>query len=275
MAFLPEWTWYNILIVAYFGVTGPLVFLGQTKADQGAAVWSKFAIGRDHRCGMSATAGFLMKYAPAFILIASKPLWVELGGSVPGLLEGMMLLHFGKRILEVLCLHDFSGSPVEDGISSTLIGTFYAVNAWLYARDGARAEGPLLYVGIACFCLALLGNFYHHLLLKRLRSTGSEGAVPGGAAPAAEGEGVAMQPQSKYKIPMGGLFGLVTCPHYFFEILGFWSVALTALRLIPVCLAWNTTCLLAGHAMSTTQWYKEKFGDQWPQERKHLIPFLF
>jgi len=261
MAFLPEWTWYNILIVAYFGGTSLLMFIGQTQADQGPVVWSKFAIDRDHRCPISARAGMLAKYVPAFALIALKPAWLELGGALPGLLESMMLLHFGKRILEVLFLHDFSGSPIEDGVSSVLIGGFYAVLAWLYCRDGARAEGPLLYVGLACFCLGLAGNFYHHLLLARLRRTGSQGT--------------ALTSQGKYKIPVGGLFELVTCPHYLFEILGFWGVAITALRLIPMCLAWSTTCMLAGHATSTTRWYQEKFGSQWPQERKHILPYLF
>jgi hypothetical protein len=48
--------------------------------------------------------------------------------------------HFAKRILEVLILHDFSGSPTEEGYACVVIGGFYARVIWLFVRDGARAR---------------------------------------------------------------------------------------------------------------------------------------
>jgi very-long-chain enoyl-CoA reductase len=82
-------------------------------------------------------------------------------------------------------------------------------------------------------------------------------------------------PTGKYKIPEGGLFGLVTCPHYLFEVLGFWGIAIVSRNLLPLTCALNTTCFLAGQASATTRWYVGKFGEKWPKERKHMIPFMY
>ena len=40
-----EATWYNVLLVSYFGLSAPLTFVGQSNAANGPVVWSKFAIG--------------------------------------------------------------------------------------------------------------------------------------------------------------------------------------------------------------------------------------
>lgn len=52
----------------------------------------------------------------------------------------------------------------------------------------------LEYAGVVLFLVGILGNFYHHFLLSKLRVKGDKG----------------------YKIPKGGLFSLVICPHYLF-----------------------------------------------------------
>lgn len=53
-----------------------------------------------------------------------------------------------------------------------------------------------LYFGFGVFLIGQGSNFYHHILLTRLRSNESR----------------------EYKIPEGGLFSLVNCPHYLSEI---------------------------------------------------------
>jgi len=275
MAFLPEWTWYNMAIVAFFATASPLQCFMQTRAEEGAVVWSKFAIGKTHRFPVSARCGMLTKYVPSLLLVAGK---VPAGFQAEfGILDIMVLIHFGKRILEVLFLHDFSGSPIEDGVSSVAIGGFYALMAFLYSRDPAQAEGVVLYVGIATFCIGVLGNWYHHFLLAQLRKPAAQKPIetPSLSVEGPDAAQAEAQPQSKYKIPMGGCFVLVTCPHYFFESLGFWGIAVTAFQLIPMTMALSTTTMLAGHALSTTRWYQTKFGDKWPSERKHMIPFIF
>merc|ERR1719382_2177292 len=60
---------------------------------------------------------------------------------------------------------------------------------------------PWLALGAAVWFIGTLGNFYHHWLLMRLRSNSN----------AAD--------QFKYKVPRGGLFPYVCCPHYLTELI--------------------------------------------------------
>ena len=53
----------------------------------------------------------------------------------------------------------------------------------------------------------MIGNLYHHVLLRSLRSQTLQGAV------------------KQYHVPRGGLFEFVSCPHYLFEILTFVGAA--------------------------------------------------
>jgi very-long-chain enoyl-CoA reductase len=178
----------------------------------------------------------------------------------------MVGIHFLKRILEVLFVHSYSGSPIEDCLSSSVIGLFYAVQSWCYYKNGVGANGLTLAVGLLCFCIGIVGNFWHHLILAKLRSQ---------AVSSTTISHVVAEDSSKYKIPQGGLFGLAACPHYMFEIIGFWGIAAVSRSVLAVACALNTTLLLAGHSSATTRWYQKRFGDSWPQERKHMVPFVY
>ncbi|MFS8005095.1 putative 3-oxo-5-alpha-steroid 4-dehydrogenase (NADP(+)) [Helianthus anomalus] len=59
------------------------------------------------------------------------------------------------------------------------------------------------YIGLILFILGISGNFYHHNLLSKLRNNN----------------------EKEYKIPRGGLFDLVICPHYLFEIIIFIGIS--------------------------------------------------
>jgi len=255
MALVPEWTWCNILLLSYFVGMAIPVFKGQAKAEDGAVVWGKFARDKSHTFPVSARIGYLCKYVPAFMFIVLR---ITVFNVEAGIMEFMMLTQHGKRICEVLFVHDFGGSPIEDGTSSICIGMFYSFVAWVYCRGGAQAEGLAFCFGVSLFCAGIVGNLYHHILLARLRDPTFKG-------PSDE--------SGKYKIPIGGLFELVTCPHYFFECMYYWGAAITAFNLIPMSVAANTSMMLAGHATSTTRWYQSKFGNQWPED--HIVPCVF
>eukprot|EP00262_Sarcandra_glabra_P012399 TRINITY_DN3190_c0_g1_i1.p1 TRINITY_DN3190_c0_g1~~TRINITY_DN3190_c0_g1_i1.p1 ORF type:complete len:128 (-),score=9.61 TRINITY_DN3190_c0_g1_i1:74-457(-) len=110
----------------------------------------------------------------------------------------------------------------------------------------------LKYIGIFMFFVGIGGNFYHHLILSKLRETGD----------------------SEYKIPKGGLFSLVICPHYLFEIIGFIGVSFISQTVYSFSYTLGTIFFLMGRSYATKNWYLSKFPN-FPQEVKALIPSLF
>ncbi|CAD6221107.1 unnamed protein product [Miscanthus lutarioriparius] len=125
-------------------------------------------------------------------------------------------------------------------------------------QQGSRALLPrvdLLYPGVLAFAAGLAGNFYHHLLLSRLRAGGGND-------------------KKGYKIPTGGLFGLVTCPHYLFEILAFFGFAMISQTLYALTVAGGTAAYLAGRSCATRKWHASKF-DEFPSRIKALVPYVW
>jgi len=140
--------------------------------------------------------------------------------------------------------------------TSLLISGCYLFNggAMIYVQHLSRGlpkpAVDLLYPGVLAFAVGLAGNFYHHYLLSRLRAAG------GGD-------------KKVYKIPTGGLFGLVTCPHYLFEILVFFGFAMISQTLYALTVAVGTAAYLAGR-----KWYDSKF-DEFPSRIKALVPYVW
>eukprot|EP00252_Welwitschia_mirabilis_P024703 TRINITY_DN7409_c0_g1_i1.p1 TRINITY_DN7409_c0_g1~~TRINITY_DN7409_c0_g1_i1.p1 ORF type:complete len:292 (-),score=18.15 TRINITY_DN7409_c0_g1_i1:189-1064(-) len=164
-------------------------------------------------------------------------------------------LHFFKRIYEVLLIHRFSGTS---GIGTIFfISSMYAFNAifFLAALQISESLRPpslnLFRFGIILFFIGLTGNFYHHYILSTLRKDGVK----------------------EYFIPEAGLFKLVVCPHYLFEIIGIAGLALMSQTVFGVCTLAFVFCYLLGRSLSTKAWYLKKF-DNFPSHRKALIPFL-
>lgn len=77
-----------------------------------------------------------------------------------------------------------------------------------------------------------------------------------------------------YRIPQGGLFKYVTNPSYFTELISFTGFAVATWSLGAVFVLVVSAANLIPRAFQTHQWYKEKFGDEYPAERKVLIPYI-
>ena len=86
----------------------------------------------------------------------------------------------------------------------------YSFSVVIFLYEMQISEGlpsptmDLMPLGILLFVIGMGGNFYHHYLLSRLRKDGEKG----------------------YRIPHGGLFEFVVCPHYLFETIDFVGLAL-------------------------------------------------
>ena len=110
----------------------------------------------------------------------------------------------------------------------------------------------LLCPGVLVFAVGAAGNFYHHLLLSRLRAGGKK----------------------VYKIPRGGLFEFVACPHYLFEIVAFFGLAMISQTVYALVVAVGSAAYLAGRSSATRKWYASKF-EEFPASVKALVPFVW
>jgi len=135
------------------------------------------------------------------------------------------------------------------GSVGSFIGVYYALVTLLISSWSIH-DAELVLPGIILFAVGTLGNFYYHVLLRQLRCSDTE----------------------KYVEPTGGLFDYVAAPHYLFELLAWWGVALVAQHWNAALAVTSMTVYLGRRAMQTNEFYKTKF-DDW--NRKALIPFVF
>ncbi|KAL6647024.1 hypothetical protein ACP70R_014461 [Stipagrostis hirtigluma subsp. patula] len=244
-------------VVAFLALVG----LGVSELRGDNMAYSKFWRRRGDDGGallLPSRAAMVVAYGPA---LAAAVASFAVPGAVEGLraqiLSAVLAVHFLKRVLEVFFVHRYSGCmPLTTAL---LICSCYLFNtvAMIYVQHLSRGlpEPPvdLLYPGVVVFAVGLAGNFYHHCLLARLRGDG------GG--------------DKGYKIPKGGLFELVTCPHYLFEIVGFFGFAMIAQTVYALAVASGTAAYLVGRSCATRRWYESKF-EEFPTRVKALVPYV-
>lgn len=111
---------------------------------------------------------------------------------------------------------------------------------------------PRFILGLSFFVVGFLINFQSDEILLGLRK-GSD---------------------TSYKIPKGGLYGLISSPNYFGEIIEWLGFALLTWSLPALAFAFWTIANLFPRALANHQWYQQKFED-YPKERRAIIPFLW
>lgn len=110
----------------------------------------------------------------------------------------------------------------------------------------------LKYLGLIIFTLGIVGNYYHHNLLSKLRKNN----------------------EKEYKIPQGGLFNLVICPHYLFEIIVFVGISFISQTHLAFACTFGDSIYLIARSYETRKWYVNKFED-FPKHVKCVIPYIF
>ncbi|KZV53419.1 hypothetical protein F511_10205 [Dorcoceras hygrometricum] len=78
-----------------------------------------------------------------------------------------------------------------------------------------------------------------------------------------------------YKIPRGGLFEWVSCPNYLGEIAEWLGWALMTWSWAGLGFFVYTCANLVPRAWANHKWYVAKFGEDYPKNRKAVIPFIF
>ncbi|KIM84893.1 hypothetical protein PILCRDRAFT_817709 [Piloderma croceum F 1598] len=179
-----------------------------------------------------------------------------------------IMLNFVKRELETLFIHRFSHAtmPLWNVFRNSAhyhllsgVALAYAVYSPTYSATSSYIRGTIrddprfLWAGAAIWLFAELSNLHTHLTLRALRPPGTRTRA----------------------IPYGYGFSLVSCPNYFFEILA-WVV------IVVLTGSWVAMIFLAVAARQMGIWalkkhraYKKEFGNDYPRERKVMIPFLF
>ncbi|GFQ06437.1 very-long-chain enoyl-coa reductase [Phtheirospermum japonicum] len=208
--------------------------------------------------------GMFVLYAPAFVAGLSSFALYPAPHFVQDfrftLLCSAVTLHFFKRVFEVLFVHKFSGSMDVEAMVTISLSYFTNAVGIIYNQHLTQSlpqpSIDLKYLGVPIFLLGIAGNFYHHFLLSKLRSDNQKGE------------------EKQYKIPRGGLFGWVICPHYLFEIVGFLGIACISQTPYAVLYFVGITFYLMGRSYATRKWYESKF-DDFPEDVKALFPYIF
>ena len=138
-----------------------------------------------------------------------------------------------------------------------LISLFYGMLTCLCIRPGVQATPLLLTLGLAAFFIGQIGNLYHHILLRNVRTSNQTSR------------------SKAYVVPAGGLFEYVACPHYLCEIIAWSGVALVAPSIHTTLVALWVLSMLSGRSAATSDWYRARFGSAYPSKRRNLIPGVF
>nr|GEV10158.1 very-long-chain enoyl-CoA reductase-like [Tanacetum cinerariifolium] len=205
--------------------------------------YSKFlnvgAAKKEKEMKLSSRNGMLWFYTPAFLVGLASLLVFHDQDQRFVLLASALTIHFFKRVLEVLFLHKYSGSMgLETTIIVTLsytLSTATMIYAQYLSQDLPDPSIDLKYFGIGLFMIGIIGNFYHHYILANLRKEG----------------------EKEYKIPQGGLFDLVICPHYLFEIFGYVGISCISQTLYAFAFTTGTIFYLTGRSCATREWLRK------------------
>ncbi|TFH25544.1 MAG: DUF1295 domain-containing protein [Myxococcales bacterium] len=178
---------------------------------------------------------------------------------VPLLLVTLWLLHYVHRsfvyplemrvgenssIPVAIVGSGFAFNMVNSYLNGTWVGSYGSYpDSWL--------GDPRFVLGVTLFVVGFFINRRSDAILRNLRKPGETG----------------------YKIPTGGLYGIVSCPNYLGELMIWTGWAIATWSLAGLSFAVFTAANLVPRALSNHRWYKEKFED-YPPGRKAVIPFV-
>ena len=259
LAAMPFSVWEGAVAALQFTVISSS--FASEASGSGNTPYSKFAQGRKLEREAPSRAVMERIYTPALLTSTGFAAFHALadGGNGRALLVACALVaHFGKRLLEVRCVHKYSGTA--DMAAGTFIGVYYALVCVVIAGfqalvpAGVYTAAPWsLPAGLALFATGQIGNGACHKALADMR----------------EGD------DAKYVLPRGGIFEYAACPHYGFELVSWLGVAVLALQLNAFLVFCGMASYLGGRSVATSKWYRAKFKEEYPASRRNMVPFLF
>ena len=168
-------------------------------------------------------------------------------------------------------------------VNGFLMATYLSSpQARFYLRDAFRSIR--FWSGVGLSVVGFVGNVLHDEILFDIRRKAA-------GVPSTTPSDTKTSPQKEhYAIPRGYLYTYISYPNYFCEWLEWLGFALasapfpfplspssspyTATFAPPWIFLLSEVLLMAPRALKGHQWYKEKFGERYPRERRAVIPFL-
>lgn len=183
--------------------------------------------------------------------------------------------------------------PVLQNVSSAMVGKIFIGKDRVLSLIASLSAGSLSMQAVAIIVggvvVIMIGNAVQcqsHVLLSRLSKSKiprhkkkkgiSHGSLGSRRENGTHNTATQKTTTATYSVPHGGLFELVSCPHYFAEIViyaGFVVLQSTANAMMWYALIWVVINLSLA-AQLTHCWYQEYLKD-YPKNRKALIPFVY
>jgi len=210
-------------------------------------------------CDINARVAWVLQECPT--LIAAAVCWSTGDPACRASLGNILVLlcfivHYVNRAI-VYPLRIKGSKPIPLPVM-LMAASFCAANGYIQCRSLMRlvvvpARSVTLPVGLALWAAGLYINTDADCILRNLRKPGETG----------------------YKIPYGGMFEYVSGANFFGEILEWMGFALAMGCALPgVTFALCTACNIGPRAMAHHRWYLEKFPEQYPRQRRALVPFV-
>ncbi|KAK7041722.1 hypothetical protein VNI00_009011 [Paramarasmius palmivorus] len=192
-------------------------------------------------------------------------------------------------------------------LNGSLIGSYLSSPAArLYlSRDTNTWGNPLWYLGLGLWAFGFIGNVWHDEILLNIRRKAKQSGKK-------KDDGDKKEQGEHYAIPYGLLYEYVSFPNYLCEWVEWFGFALAASPLpllqlssselftMPSTFSWETLVtlyhlppsffaprltppwifflneivLMFPRAYKGHQWYKAKFGDAFPKDRRIVVPFV-
>jgi len=185
------------------------------------------------------------------------------------LFVGLWSLHFLRRTIEVLWVHDYRRKmSCVESIGAPIYYWFFAFwNGVALRHDNGYKQTflALTVAGSVIFLIGEVGNCLCHLKLRAFRKEKRAGLL---------------SPNSKHVLPHGFLFDCISCPHYSCEILSWLGFFLASWTLPAALFLLATMITLVVYAHKKHKAYRQEFDglarrELYPSNRKVLIPFVF
>lgn len=256
-------TWHTILLGAFVYVV--LIVLGGffMPAPYGRFASDKFGFSLSPRLGW-----FLMELPATLSFVYFYFQGQNRFEAVPLFFLAIWLMHYGNRgFIFPLLMRVAKGAKGSFSLMIVLAGWLVTtlhgyLNAVFIAHladflTPAWFYDPRFIIGMAIYLFGFAMNLHSDAIIRNLRSKEE----------VARGEKV-------YRIPQGGLFRYVSNPSYFTELLSFTGFAIATWSLGAVFVLLVSAANLIPRAFQIHRWYQEKFPEDYPKNRKVLIPFI-